>query len=118
MLLQKLVEQHVVDVLVVDGHNFTISTPDYELGINLCDFLSNQTILRRASPVAAEFEGYWLEPVQPFAGLVHRLNIVFYFSGRRVDDANVVKLIHIHWYLGAGIANRLTVDAADEAGVI
>ena len=72
----------------------------------------------RAFPVAVVFEGYWLEPVQRFAGLVHRLNVVFEAPGRRVEDAHVVKLIDIYWYLGAGVANRLTVDAADEAGVI
>src|SRR4029453_18366353 len=35
-----------------------------------------------------------------------------------VEDAHVVKLIDIYRYLARGVANRLTVDAADEAGVI
>ena len=34
------------------------------------------------------------------------------------EDAHVVKLIDIYWLLGAGVANRLTEDVADEAGVI
>ena len=61
MFLEELVEQHVVDLLVVDGNGFTI--PAYhELGIHLGDLLGDQTILRRGFPVAVEFEGYWLEP--------------------------------------------------------
>jgi hypothetical protein len=118
VLFQELVEQHVVDLLVVDGHNFTISAPHHELGIHLGDLLGDQTILLRAFPVAVEFERYWLEPVQCFTGLVHRFNVVLELSRRRVEDAHVVKLIDKHWYLGRRVANRLAEDAADEAGVI
>jgi hypothetical protein len=46
------------------------------------------------------------------------LDVVFNALGGRVDDAHIVKLIDIYWYLTAGFANRLTEDAADEAGVI
>jgi hypothetical protein len=42
----------------VDGHNFTISAPHYELGLHLGDLLGDQTILCRAFPVAVVFEGY------------------------------------------------------------
>ena len=118
VLFEELVEQHVADLLVVDGHNFTISAPHHELGIHLGDLLGDQTILCRAFPVAVVFEGYWFELVQRFAGLVHRLDIVFKAQGRRVEDAHVVKLIDIYWYLAAGVANRLAEDAADKAGVI
>jgi hypothetical protein len=118
VLFEELVEQHVVDLLVVDGHNFTISAPHHELGIHLGDLLGDQTIVRRAFPVAVVFKGYWFELVQRFTGLVHRLNVVFELSRRRVEDAHVVKLIDKHWHLAAGVANRLAEDAADEAGVI
>ena len=43
---------------------------------------------------------------------------MFELSRRRVEDAHVVKLIHKHRHLAAGVANRLAEDAADEAGVI
>ena len=118
VLFEELVEQHVADLLVVDGHDFTISAPHHELGIHLGDLLGDQTILCRAFPVAVVFEGYWFELVQRFTGLVHRLNVVFELSRRRVEDAHVVKLIDIHWHLAAGVANRLTEDATDKAGVI
>ncbi len=118
VLFEELIEQHVVDLLVVDGRDFTILAVHHELGIHFGDLLGDQTILHRAFPVAVEFEGYWLEPVQRFAGLVHRLNVVFDAPGRRVEGAHHVKLIHIYWYLGRGVANRLAEDAADEAGVI
>jgi hypothetical protein len=36
----------------------------------------------------------------------------------RVEDAHHVKLIDKYCGLGAGVANRLTEDVADEAGVI
>ena len=106
-----------VDLLVVDGREFTILASRHELGIHLGDLLGDQTILRRAFPVAVEFEGYWLEPVQRFTGLVHRLNVMFVPLGR-VEDADHVKLIDKYCFLGAGVANWLIEDAADEAGVI
>ena len=59
-----------------------------------------------------------LKLVDRFTGLVHRLNVVFELSGRRVEDAHHVKLIDKYCYLGAGVANWFTEDAADEAGVI
>ena len=62
-----------------------------ELGIHLGHLLGDQTILHRGFPVAVEFEGYWLEPVERFTGLVHRLNVVFEPPGR-VEDAHHVKL--------------------------
>src|SRR6266403_3903178 len=117
MLFEELVEQHRVDLLVVDAHGFTIPAMRHETGIHLGDLLGDQTILRRGFPVAVEFKGYWLEPVQCFTGLVHRLNVMFVPPGR-VEDAHHVKLIDIYCCLAAGVANRLTEDAADEAGVI
>ena len=76
------------------------SAMHHELGIHLGDLLGDQTILCRAFPVAVVFEGYWFELVQRFTGLVHRLNVVFELSRRRVEDAHVVKLIDKHWLLG------------------
>jgi hypothetical protein len=105
-----------LNLLVAHGNGFTI--PAYhELGIHLGDLLGDQTILRRAFPIAVEFECYWLELVQRFTGLVHRLNVMFVLPGR-VEDAHRVKLIDKYCCLGARVANRLTEDAADEAGVI
>ena len=89
---------------------FTILAVHDELGIHLGDLLGDQTILRRGFPVAVEFEGYWLEPVQRFAGLVHRLNVMFEPPGR-VEDAHHVKLIDKYCCLAAGVANRFTEDA-------
>ena len=117
VLFEELVEQHVVDLLVVDGRDFTVLAVHHELGIHLGDLLGDQTILLRGFPVAVEFEGYWLEPVQCFTGLVHRLNVVFEPPGR-VEDAHYVKLIDIYLDLASRVANRLTEDVADEAGVI
>ena len=77
----------------------------------------NQPILRRVFPVAVKFKGNWLEPVQHFAGLVHRLNVVFGSPGR-VKDADDVELIDKYCCLRARVANIFTEDAADEAGVI
>ena len=68
VLFEELVEQHRVDLLVVDAHGFTIPAMRHEPGIHLGNLLGDQTILRRGFPVAVEFEGYWLEPVQRFTG--------------------------------------------------
>ncbi len=105
VLFEELVEQHVVDLLVVDGHDFTVLAAHHELRIHLGDLLGDQTILRRAFPVAVEFEGYWLELVQRFTGLVHRLNVVFE-PPRRVEDAHHVKLIDK--YCGTWLPGSLT----------
>src|SRR5262249_4947451 len=116
VLFEELVEQHRVNLLVADGNGFTIPTY-HELGIHLGDLLGDQTILRRAFPVAVEFECYWFEVVQRFTGLIHRLNVMFVLPGR-VEDAHNVELINEYCCLAAWIANRLAKDAADEAGVI
>src|SRR5262249_44736892 len=116
VLLEKLVEQHRVDLLVADRHGFTI-LPHNEAGIQVCDLLGDQTILLRVFPIAVESEGHWLEPVQRFTGLVHRLNVVLVLSGR-VEDAHHVKLIDKYCGLTPGVADDLAEDAADEAGVI
>ena len=89
----------------------------HKLGIHLGHLLGDQTILRRPFPVAVEFESYWLEPIQRFAGLVHWLNVVFVSPGR-VEDPHIVKLIDIYCCLAAGVADCLTEDAADEASII
>jgi hypothetical protein len=54
---EELVEQHRVDLLVVDAHD-SLSLRDTSWGIHLNDLLGDQTVLRRAFPVAVEFEGY------------------------------------------------------------
>jgi hypothetical protein len=103
VLLEELVEQHVVDLLVVDGCDFTILAVHHELGIHLGDLLRDQTILRRGFPVAVEFEGYWLEPVQRFTGLVHRLNVVFEAPGRFAGHAEARVVAQLVWSFLLGV---------------
>jgi len=118
VLFQELVEQHVVDLFVVDGLDFTILAVHHELGIDLCNLLGDQTILSRAFPVAVELKVTGFEPVQRFAGLVHRLNVVFDAPDDDWKTPTLLNWIDIYCFLGAGIANRLIEDTADEAGVI
>ena len=117
MLLEELVEQHRVDVLVAHGRDFTILVLHHEVGIHCGHLLGNQTVLGPAVLIGVVFEGHRLERQNGFAGLVHRLNVVFEAPGRR-GDAHDVKLIDKYCFLGANVANRLIEDAADEAGVI
>ena len=115
VLFEELVEQHRVDLLVADAHGFTILTV-HELGMTFSTSSAiNHIVLCLSSRF--ELEGYWLEAVDRFTGLVHRSNVMFVSLGR-VEDADHVKLIDKYCCLCAGVANWFTEDTADEAGVI
>src|ERR1051325_8998133 len=57
VLLQKLIQQHRVDCFVSNRVHCSVGISEYQIGIHLCDFFSNQAELRYAFGVAFVVEG-------------------------------------------------------------
>ena len=76
VLLEKLIEQHRVDLLVADRVGFSFFVHCYQRRIHLCYFFSNQTKLGDVGLIVLVVEGHRFKRENRFTGLVHGVNIL------------------------------------------
>jgi hypothetical protein len=115
VLFQKLVEQHRVDLVVAHRVDFAFTVADDQVGIHLFHILGHQPKLRHALRVnlLLIMEGNGLEREERFAGLVHRLNVIFEPPGRN-NGAQLTRSINDD---GGCSGRSHTENVADVTGI-
>ena len=120
VLLEKLIEQHRIDLFVADRFGLALGIASHQIGIHLRHFLGDQAKGKRLRVIIffVVAEADRLERIERFAGIVHRLDLVFvpargYVTAAKSAAAGYGDRIRI----GPNNGLRIGVDVADKAAV-
>ena len=82
VLLEELIEQHGIHHFVVHALGLAVSIARHESGVDLGHFFGNQAIGGRLAWIDLFLVpiGDWCEPIERFAGFVHRFDVLLVTS--------------------------------------
>src|SRR5262245_16318840 len=96
MFFEEFVEQHRVYCVVTDGEKFAVLVANYQIGIYLCYFFSDQTKLRRVITLVGKRHQPQVQD-RP-ARIVHRFDVVFKSARGAIGRAQLAGRVdqHLH----------------------